>query len=109
MDSIFPRITQDGRDGDEDPGYIENLQDGANAGFKYFDCHGIKRVSLKVRGYCFHVKLKWDGVSIGSIPVDYSNVWKVYSAGIVIPDGVWALYFEYRGEGSASLASFQLE
>ena len=112
MDNRFPKITQDGGDGDERPGFIANMRDGANAGFKYFDCKGVKRVSIRVRGYCkgeFHVKTAWDGPSLGSIPVVFSNIWKEYSAEIAIPDGVHALYFEYRGEGGASLASFKLE
>ena len=112
MDNRFPKITQDGGDGDERPGFIANMRDGANAGFKYFDCKGVKRVSIRVRGYCkgeFHVKTAWDGPSLGSIPVVFSNIWKEYSADIAIPDGVHALYFEYQGEGGASLASFKLE
>lgn len=112
MDNRFPKITQDGGDGDERPGFIANMRDGANAGFKYFDCKGVTRVSIRVRGYCkgeFHVKTAWDGPSLGSIPVVFSNIWKEYSAEIAIPDGVHALYFEYRGEGGASLASFKLE
>lgn len=112
MDNRFPKITQDGGDGDERPGYITNMRDGACAGFKYFDCKGIKSVSIKVRGYCtgaFHIKTSWDAPSIGMIPVGFSNVWKKYSADIVIPDGIQALYFEYKGNGGASLASFELE
>ena len=112
MDNRFPKITQDGGDGDERPGFIANMRDGANAGFKYFDCRGVTRVSIRVRGYCkgeFHVKTAWDGPSLGSIPVVFSNIWKEYSADIAIPDGVHALYFEYQGEGGASLASFKLE
>jgi hypothetical protein len=44
MDCRFPKITQDGRDGDEETGYIANMRDGATAGFKYFDCEGIRQV-----------------------------------------------------------------
>ncbi|NLL04337.1 MAG: family 43 glycosylhydrolase [Clostridiaceae bacterium] len=112
MDCRFPKITQDGKDGDEEIGYIANLRDGAAAGFKYFDCKGVKRVKIKVRGYCrgnFAVKTSWDGVELGKIPVDFTNVWKEYSADIAIPDGIQALYFVYTGEGGASLASFSLE
>jgi len=111
MDSRFPKITQDGRDGDEETGYIANLRDGANAGFKYFDCRGIRQITIKVRGYCtgsFHVKTSWNGSPLGEIPVGFSNEWKKYSADITIPDGVQSLYFEYTGTGGASLASFTL-
>ena len=112
MDHQFPKITQDGRDGDEEIGYIANMKASATAGFKYFDCKGIGKVKIKVRGYCrgdFEVKTSWDGTALGKISVDFTNVWKEYSADIAIPDGIQALYFTYTGHGSASLASFTLE
>lgn len=112
MDSRFPKITQDGKDGDEEMGYIANMMDSATAGFKYFDCHGIRRMTIQVRGYCrgaFEIKTAWNGPVLGTIPVEFSNVWKPYSTELVIPDGIQALYFTYTGMGSASLASFTLE
>ncbi|NLM96818.1 MAG: family 43 glycosylhydrolase [Halanaerobiaceae bacterium] len=112
MNNQFPRITQDGRDGDEETGYIANMKESATAGFKYFDCRGVSKVRIKVRGYCrgkFEVKTSWDGEVLGSIEVGFSNIWQEYSADIRIPDGIQALYFTYRGDGSASLASFTLE
>ena len=108
----FPKITQDGRDGDEEIGYIANMKDSATAGFKYFDCQNIRKVKIKVRGYCrgaFEVKTSWNGTALCRIPVDFTNVWKEYSSDIVIPDGIQALYFTYTGNGGASLASFVLE
>lgn len=111
MDSQFPKITQDGKDGDKEEGYIMNMTDSATAGFKYFDCENIKTVRIKVRGYCkgeFEVKTAWDGITHGKIPVDFSNVWKEYSANINIPDGIQSIYFTYTGSGRASLASFTL-
>ncbi|TYQ13126.1 UNVERIFIED_CONTAM: Beta-xylosidase [Acetivibrio alkalicellulosi] len=112
MDKQFPKITQDGRDGDEEVGYIANMKLSATAGFKYFDCKGIKRIKIKVRGYCqgdFEVKTSWNGPALGTIRVGFSNVWKEYSSDITIPDGIQSLYFTYNGDGSASLASFKLE
>jgi hypothetical protein len=112
MDSRFPKITQDGKDGDEEIGYIANMRDSATAGFKYFQCEGVKRVKIQVRGYAqgsFEVKTAWDGPTLGSIPVDFTNVWTTYAADIAVPDGVQALYFTYRGTGNSSLASFTLE
>ncbi|MFW5982273.1 MAG: alpha-N-arabinofuranosidase, partial [Halanaerobiaceae bacterium] len=51
----------------------------------------------------------WDGKVLGEIPVEFSNIWKEYSADIAIPDGVQSLYFTYKGDGSAHLGSFTLE
>lgn len=112
MNNQFPKITQDGRDGDEEIGYIANMKESATAGFKYFDCKGIKKVKIKVRGYCrgdFEVKTSWNGPVLGTIPVGFTNVWKEYTADIAIPDGIQSLYITYAGQGSASLASFTLE
>ena len=112
MNNQFPKITQDGKDGDEEIGYIANMKESATAGFKYFDCKGVKRVKIKVRGYCkgdFEIKTSWNGPALGKIPVEFSNVWKEYSADISIPDGIQAIYITYTGQGSASLASFTLE
>ena len=70
------------------------------------------KVKIKVRGYCngaFEIKTSWNGPALGRIPVEFSNIWKEYSADIAIPDGIQALYFTYTGPGSASLASFTLE
>ena len=82
----------------------------ATAGYKYFDCQGVTKVTLRVRGYCsgaFQIKTSWDGPVLGEIPVRFTNVWKDYST--QVPDGVNALYFTYVGPGSAALLSFTLE
>ena len=108
----FPKIMQDGRDGDENPGYIGNMKHSATAGFKYFDCHGVRRISVKTRGYAdgtFQVRLKWDGPVVAELPIKYSNVWETYTAKADVPDGIHAFYFTYVGEGTASLLSFTLE
>ncbi|WP_438433228.1 family 43 glycosylhydrolase [Gorillibacterium sp. sgz500922] len=111
MDCRFPKITQDGKDGDKEPGYVANLRDGATAGYKYFDCRGVKRVSIETRGGggTVEVLTAWDGEPLGRIPVQATNEWKTFSADIAIPDGVQALYFRYSGPSRASLLSFGLE
>ena len=107
-----PKIVQDGRDGDEEPAYIANFGDGCVAGFKYFDCKGIKKITVTIRGYAYgsiEVKTKWDGEALASIKLDSSNVWESYSSDISIPDGVNAIYLCYKGGGSAMVKSFTLE
>ncbi len=110
-DDRFPKIMQDGRDGDKEPGYIGNMKDSATAGFKYFDCKNVTRIGIKTRGYAgglFEVRTAWDGEALARIPIQYSNVWEEYSAPVYIPDGIQSLYLTYRGEGIASLLSFTL-
>lgn len=107
----FPKIVQDGKDGDEEEGYIANIKDSATAGFKYFDCKGIKKLSITTRGYAggtFEVRTKWDGEIIAKLKIEYTNVWETYTTDIELPDGVYAFYLTYIGEGNASLKSFTL-
>lgn len=108
----LPKITQDGGDGDTEPGYIADITDSAVIGFKVFSCSGIKRVTVLTRGYCdgnFEIRMSPDGACLGSIQVKNANIWTAFSADAPIPDGIHALYFMYKGKGKPSLASFILE
>lgn len=111
MDDRFQKITQEGGDGDENLGYIANMRPNTSAGFKYFDCKGIKKVAIKTKGYAngkMEIRTKWDGEVIGTIPIGYANVWKTTEAEMHIPDGIQALYFTFQGEGHLQFASFTL-
>jgi hypothetical protein len=108
----MPYITQDGKDGDEETGFVANILDNSGVGFKYFDCKGVTTVKVKVRGYCrgfLEVKTKWDATPVGKIEIVSSNIWKEFSSDIKIPDGIQALYFVYRGTVNATLGAFRLE
>ena len=110
-DHTAPKIVQDGRDGDEEPGYIANISAGATAGFKYFSCKGVSRISVTTRGYAdgtFEVRTKWDGEPIAEIKIVSSNVWETYTSCAPIPDGTNAIFLTYRGGGNAMLKSFTL-
>jgi hypothetical protein len=114
MDCRFPKITQDGKDGDKEIGYIANMRDGATAGFKYFDCRGVKKITIKARGGlglggAFEIMTEWNGTPICTIKTVTTNEWKEYSSDISIPDGVHSLYFRFVGRTQASMASFILE
>lgn len=111
MDDRFQKITQEGRDGDENLGYIANMRPGTSAGFKYFDCKNITRVSICGKGYAtgeVEVRTAWDGEVIGTVPVGYANVWKTTTVDMRIPDGVNALYFTFVGQGYWQFKSFTL-
>lgn len=112
MNNQFPKITQEGKDGDEELGYIANMKDGATAGFKYFDIQDVEAIEITTRGYArgeFLVKTAWDGPALAKIPIHLSNAWKTYSAKIALPKGKQALYFTFSGTGSTQFASFELK
>ena len=112
LDARFPKITQEGKDGDEVEAFLQNMRDGATAGFKYFDCKGIKSISIYTRGYAighFEVSTDHQGEALCRLPVSFTNVWTKCSAEVRIPDGVHGIYIRYCGHGSVSLKSFILE
>ena len=111
MDDRFPKITQLGGDGDENLGYIANMRNTATAGFKYFDCQGVKRISVRTKGYAkgkLEIRTAWDGPVLGEAPIGYANVWRDTVAEVDIPDGVNALYFTFNGFGYLQFAAFTL-
>lgn len=107
----YPRIVQEGRDGDKEEGYIENIQNTATAGFKYFNCKNVSEIAITTRGYAggtFEVRNRWDGEILAEIKIHFSNVWERYTAKLAMPDGIQAVYLTYRGDGNAALKSFEL-
>ena len=109
-DPALPRVTQDGRDGDKEAGYIANIQDGTTIGFKYFDCRSVQGIAITCRAYCngyFEVKTAWDGPALAKIPVRSANVWERYAAQAALPDGKQALYLQYHGTGTPMLKSIE--
>lgn len=109
-DVSYPKVMQDGRDGDEEIGYLGNIYDSATAGFKSFLCEGVSKFAIWTRGYgsgSFEVKTAWDGEVLATIPIEFSNVWERYETEISIPDGVCDIYITYRGDGNTSLKSFE--
>ena len=111
MDDRFPKITQLGGDGDQNLGYIANMRSTATAGFKYFECRGVKRISVRTKGYAtgkMEVRTAWDGPVLGEIPIGYANVWRDTAAEVKLPDGINALYFTFNGDGYLQFAAFTL-
>ena len=111
-DLYAPKIMQDGRDGDEELGYVSNVKNTVTIGFKYFDCKEVKEVSIWTRGYgqgVFEVRTAWDGSVLTELPVGFSNVWEKYTAPIALEDGVHALYFTFKGNGDLQFKGFELK
>jgi len=106
-----PRIMQDGRDGDENPGYIGGMNHNTTAGFKSFDCKGVKKMAITVRGYMggdFQILDGLDGKVIGTISdVPNCNVWERYETAVDLADGIHDIYIKYTGNGTASLKSIE--
>ena len=111
MDDRFPKITQEGRDGDEVNGYVCNMRDTATAGFKYFVCDGTRVVSVRTKGYAtgsLEIRTVPGGKCLGSFPISFANVWHDVTGSVNIPDGTNSLFFTFSGEGHLQFSGFEL-
>ncbi len=112
QDENHPAFTQDGPDRECDPNqYIENMRDGATAGFRYFDFKEAKVIMVKVRGTGsgeMVVRDERGGHVVARIPVEPSGSWECFPASLQIEEGVRPLYFTFEGEGALDFFSFTL-
>ncbi len=110
--TTIPRITQDGKDGDKELGYISCFKDGVTAGFKYLNIKGVTKFKVITRGYIhgsFEVSTSIGGPVLGTVTPTNTNFWEAFEAPLNIEDGVHAIYITFRGGGSPSLLGFILE
>ena len=112
QDENHPAFTQDGPDREDNPNqYINNMRDGATAGYRYFLFDGANKISVTTRGTAtgsFVVKNERFGDVVARIPVQPSEDWATFSAPLSIECGKKPLYFTYEGEGAADFLSFTL-
>ena len=111
MDDRFPKITQEFSEDGKGISFIANMRNSATAGFRYFDCSRIRKISIRTRGYAtgkMEIRTAWNGEALGSIPIGYANVWHDTEAEIAVPDGVQSLYFTFVGQGHLQFAGFEL-
>lgn len=112
----FPKVVQDGGDGDQNSGYIANITDNSTFGFKYFDFTPIANkettFSIYTRGYAdgeYEIKTAWDGPVLGKIKIENENFFRKVSCKVTFPAGTHALYLTYKGGGCHQLEKFCFE
>ena len=65
-------VTQEGKDGDENLGYVANINNGVTIGYKYFDFKGVTGIELTSRGYgsgVFEIRTEIDGEILATVPL----------------------------------------
>ncbi len=109
-----PYITQNLKDGDvKAKQYIANMQDGAVAGFKYFDLSQTSEISIDIK---IHGKMgEKDGFEIATDENFTDVIGRVYfknqengRAELNKREGSQALYFKYLGEAKVDFLRFEL-
>lgn len=109
-----PYFTQTGKDRNENGDqYIANMQDGAVAGFKYFQMDGPKEISIELRGNANGSMKVSDNPNFNNgavIPVSVSgDEIKSFAAPLDIANGKKALYFQFCGQGAVDFIAFELK
>lgn len=112
QDENHPAFTQDGPDRESDPNqYINNMCDGATAGYRYFMFEKAAKIAVSTRGTGtgkLVVKDERFGKVVATIQVQPSENWECFEAPIAIETGKHPLYFTYEGEGAIDFMSFTL-
>lgn len=110
-----PYFTQDGKDREGNGNqHIANMQDGATAGFKYFDIDAPSALALEVRGEAsgeMRLSTTPDFATIAArIPLNLNSrlQWQTVSGPCTLPKGKQPLYFQFAGTGSVDFLSFTL-
>lgn len=111
-----PAFTQEGKDGDSNAvQYIENMRDGATAGFRYFEFRDTKKIRITVRGKGNgHFIIQNDIQEtfkkiIAVIPVKAVKEWTVFESPFEAAKGIQALYFTYEGSGAFDFLHFEIK
>lgn len=112
MPDIEPTMEWLKKDMQEPVQYIRNMQDGSTAGYKYFAFDKLTEIGIEIRGDAegyIEVRTALDDGIRGTIPIHKGQGWKIIWGKIFIPDGVYALYFTFRGKDRMDFRRFFLE
>lgn len=109
-----PYFTQTAKDNErKGTQYIANMQDGAVAGFKYFEFEETMIIRLEVGGIAKGIVKVSDNSDFSNIcaeiEIDVNEKIGFFGeAKLKIETGVKALYFLYQGEGAMDFIAFEL-
>lgn len=106
-----PYIFEEAEETGEKVHYIANIYNGVTVGYKYFDCKGIHKVEVCIRGNAngtIQILLESEeGFIAGKIPLKMTGQqWKTLSAEVQISDGVHGIFFRYEGDGKIEFRNF---
>ena len=108
----YPYFTQDGKDRESgDDQYIANMDDGAVAGFKYFDLTQTSKIRINIRGNAsgtVYIRTAEDARPIAEIEVKPAREVHGFVSELKAPGEKQALFFKFEGKGSFDFISFDL-
>lgn len=110
-----PFISQIGEDREDSPHmHITNITDHSLVGFKYFNCEGLKSVTVAIRGSFkgnIVIFTELYGDAKGMLTVDLNDNWDVYMEHTIPVTGLKeksCIYFYTEGSGNMQFEKFKL-
>ena len=105
---------QEGADGEECAQYVHSMSNGSTVGYKYFELDGAEnKIALTYKcDSSAVIEIRKDienGDICATVKLSPSTEWTNATADFRCTNGTHALYFTYRGDGSASLLDFEIE
>ena len=99
-----PNITENGGEC-----FVRAITNGTVIGYKYFDIKNLSKVSVTARNADGELEVcQTLGQTLGRIKVEPSKNWQTFSAEIPLNNGVYPLYFIYKGKGKAEFLKFSV-
>jgi arabinoxylan arabinofuranohydrolase len=113
LKGIHPYFTQTGKDREDNPDqYIANMQNGAKAGFKYFEFIDTTSIGVTVRGNARGKMIVTTGkkeLPAAEIEISPCKSATLFTAPFAAIKGRQALYFTFIGKGKLDFISFELK
>ena len=108
----YPYFTQDGKDRESgEDQYIANMDDGAVAGFKYFDLTQTSKIRINIKGNAsgnVYIRTAEGQQPAAKIEVKPTKEVHGFGSELKAPGEKQALFFKFEGKGSFDFISFDL-
>lgn len=90
--------------------FVHAITDGTVIGYKYLRFEKAKSIKVTVRGAAGEIAVGTTPTKqFAVIPIMASTVWKTYASAMRLPDGVYPLYFTFKGKGKIDFSEFEIE
>lgn len=102
----FPCVSSEGEEL-----FVRGIENGTWVGYKYFDFHGPRALTLTYRGTGrgkISVSTALGGPALSEIDLEPSQAWSDVRGIVPFPAGKAGLFLHYEGEGTIDLQSFTL-
>ncbi|MDE7454253.1 MAG: family 43 glycosylhydrolase [Clostridia bacterium] len=89
--------------------FVRAISNGTTIGYKYLCFDNATRLSVRVRGSSGSLFVGTGAKPLAEIKINLSREWKTYAVDFNTPNGVYPLYFTFKGKGQIDFIEFEVE